>query len=370
MMEIITQISRICLVLQLIFGDGHGQYGGYGIEDGMEYECCPTKKIWGNPDPNMNGMFYLVEMGSVSPMCNSPCIYMKKDGEMDGQKFCFANSMTSNSKCLDGGDNACYELSVGKIANFKKLWRDYVPYFDMIPVPDFPAMLSYENISLNSNDSINTDDCLLRPYVKWSKAISGELEEDPLYTIIQIDVSIQNNQTYIHWMKVNVNGTDSLTGEENMEYTPTFAFRSCNNGTTNHGDRCPRYIIDDPNYQHVFVTLVLRQTTGRIEVDDEEKQNGCNPDLLSPKIRFVNFDWMNNFITKYNLILEAGHFFQSPYTKLVDKLICFYVSCVPPNGTDPPFPGHVVEGVNDLPACEPFTGDPTAPIDYMVLKED
>ena len=48
-----------------------------------EYDCCPSKKIWGSLTPNMDGVYDLVqalELGSLPKGCYSPCVYWKREG--------------------------------------------------------------------------------------------------------------------------------------------------------------------------------------------------------------------------------------------------------------------------------------------------
>merc|ERR1719153_1404015 len=71
-------------------------------------ECCPVKKVWGSIDPDMDGWY--VNVGKKNPQslpwrCNNGCIYVKKTNMM-GMKYCFADSMTSQSYCdaMDDGE--------------------------------------------------------------------------------------------------------------------------------------------------------------------------------------------------------------------------------------------------------------------------
>merc|ERR1719431_858080 len=93
-------------------GNGMG-YGGMG--SGMDGECCPSKKIWGSMNPQMDGMY--VNVGQMSwnklPMrCNSPCVYKRK-GANNGMKYCFGDSQFSQSQCDAGMDDGEEPVDMG-----------------------------------------------------------------------------------------------------------------------------------------------------------------------------------------------------------------------------------------------------------------
>ena len=79
-----------------------------GVTGGMmDGECCPKKSITG-PNNGMNGVYTFVETrpkNTLPSKCNSPCVY-KKEGSTDKMEYCFADSMTHQSKCDDVGDDA------------------------------------------------------------------------------------------------------------------------------------------------------------------------------------------------------------------------------------------------------------------------
>merc|ERR1719153_2041867 len=98
-------------------GMGYGGMGGgmdYGYTpnyamggNGMGGNCCPRKKIWGSMNPKMDGMYVNVGQmpwGKLPRRCNSDCVY-ERMGSYDGLKYCFGDSMYSQSECdADMGD--------------------------------------------------------------------------------------------------------------------------------------------------------------------------------------------------------------------------------------------------------------------------
>merc|ERR1711913_226184 len=92
---------------------GGNGYGGMG--NGMDGECCPSKKIWGSMNPKMDGMY--VNVGQMSwdnlpRRCNSPCAYKRK-GANDGMKYCFGDSQYSQSQCDAGMDDGEEPVDMG-----------------------------------------------------------------------------------------------------------------------------------------------------------------------------------------------------------------------------------------------------------------
>ena len=94
-----------------------------------EYDCCPSKKIWGSLTPNLDGVYDLVQalaLGSLPKRCNSPCVYRKrggsgfgpndggnreaffKMGDVGDKMFCFADSMVSQSECTFAGEEPVF----------------------------------------------------------------------------------------------------------------------------------------------------------------------------------------------------------------------------------------------------------------------
>merc|ERR1711970_1624532 len=103
-------------------GGGMGSGMGSGMGGGMDYgytpnyamggngmggECCPRKKIWGSMNQKMDGMYVNVgkmPWGKLPRRCNSDCVY-ERMGSYDGLKYCFGDSMYSQSECdADMGD--------------------------------------------------------------------------------------------------------------------------------------------------------------------------------------------------------------------------------------------------------------------------
>merc|ERR1719233_178780 len=86
------------------YGSGMGM-GGMGY--GMGGDCCPKKKIWGSMNQKMDGMYVNVgkmPWGKLPRRCNSECVY-ERMGAYDGLKYCFGDSMYSQSECdADMGD--------------------------------------------------------------------------------------------------------------------------------------------------------------------------------------------------------------------------------------------------------------------------
>jgi len=73
----------------------------------MGMDCCPKKKIWGSMNQKMDGMYVNVgkmPWGKLPMRCNSDCVY-EREGSYDGLKYCFGDSMYSQSECAaDMGD--------------------------------------------------------------------------------------------------------------------------------------------------------------------------------------------------------------------------------------------------------------------------
>merc|ERR1711970_1333151 len=84
------------------YGSGMG-----GMGYGMGGDCCPRKKIWGSMNQKMDGMYVNVgkmPWGKLPRRCNSDCVY-ERMGSYDGLKYCFGDSMYSQSECdADMGD--------------------------------------------------------------------------------------------------------------------------------------------------------------------------------------------------------------------------------------------------------------------------
>merc|ERR1719341_2941711 len=108
----------VCLV---VFADVcNGKKGQQRLEAMTEYDCCPAKKIWGSPTPNLDGVYDLVQaldLSSLPKRCNSPCVYQKRGdvgraasqrGDLDGKMFCFADSMVSQSECTFNGEEPVF----------------------------------------------------------------------------------------------------------------------------------------------------------------------------------------------------------------------------------------------------------------------
>merc|ERR1712102_20834 len=68
------------------YGSGMGGYGGYGSGmggmGGYGGMCCEMKYVKGASDPDMDGVYVLLQQVAywdVPEMCNSPCVYAKKE---------------------------------------------------------------------------------------------------------------------------------------------------------------------------------------------------------------------------------------------------------------------------------------------------
>merc|ERR1719320_635567 len=71
------------------------------VPSGMGMDCCPKKKIWGSMNQKMDGMYVNVgkmPWGKLPMRCNSDCVY-EREGSYDGLKYCFGDSMYSQSEC-------------------------------------------------------------------------------------------------------------------------------------------------------------------------------------------------------------------------------------------------------------------------------
>merc|ERR1711862_637319 len=75
--------------------------GMYPSPSPMGMDCCPKKKIWGSMNQKMDGMYVNVgkmPWGKLPMRCNSDCVY-DREGSYDGLKYCFGDSMYSQSEC-------------------------------------------------------------------------------------------------------------------------------------------------------------------------------------------------------------------------------------------------------------------------------
>ena len=114
------------LMVFLVFSavDGFGGQGGDRQAAMDEYDCCPAKKIWGSLTPSLDGVYDLVQaldMSSLPKRCNTPCVYKKRGGPNIGgnrearkmgdvaeKRFCFADSIVSQSECTFDGEEPVF----------------------------------------------------------------------------------------------------------------------------------------------------------------------------------------------------------------------------------------------------------------------
>ena len=104
----LKMILMVCLVLSAVDCRKKGKQ--QRLEAMEEYDCCPAKKIWGSPTPNLDGVYILVEaldLTSLPKRCNSPCVYQKR-GDVEEKMFCFADSMVSQSECTFDGEEPVF----------------------------------------------------------------------------------------------------------------------------------------------------------------------------------------------------------------------------------------------------------------------
>ena len=111
----------VCLVVSAV--NGFGGQGGDRQAAMEEYDCCPAKKIWGSLTPSLDGVYDLVQamdLGSLPKRCNSPCVYKKRGPNIGGnrearkmgdaaeKRFCFADSIVSQSECTFDGEEPVF----------------------------------------------------------------------------------------------------------------------------------------------------------------------------------------------------------------------------------------------------------------------
>jgi len=230
------------------------------------------------------------------------------------------------------------------------------PYNQLVPPNE--ASMSYPlTKTLENNERVLADLTLLPP-----NKMSWPIEKNVLYTVMLIDVSIQNSQSVIQWAVTNIEGNNVAGGDEFMEYVTPVAWRNCFDGATNHGDACTgNGIIYDPDYVHRNVLYVFKQTQGRVTVEPGERNTGCQMNLQSSisNTGTWSYDNLMTFTRKYNLELHAATWFATPYSPMVDKVLCRYHLCygnvfsafLAPSA----FPTTLTSltGVTDRPECGP-----------------
>jgi len=220
-------------------------------------------------------------------------------------------------------------LSTGVTQNtFLSLYKSEVdsPYNSR--VPSKKATIRWDTTGvLKPGQMVTAEQILTRPDVKWdANQWSGQL-----YSILLIDVSIQNKMAAIQWMVTNIPGTNIKKGDEVMEYVPPIAWRNCWQGKDNHGSSCRGTgLIVEPTYNHRNVLWVFRQKK-KVQVPKNERQSGCDLNLgssiIPPDQGVWHFSNITFWIAKYGMVLESGTFFKQPYTRGVGSILCHYSYC-------------------------------------------
>jgi len=236
------------------------------------------------------------------------------------------------------------------------------PFNQMVPPNE--ASLSYPGVSpspIQNDQRILAEQTLYRPSkVTWPS------KRGALYTVMLIDVSIQNNNSVMQWAVANIEGNNIAGGDEFMEYVTPVAWRNCHKNRDNHGGKCSgEGMIYDPDYVHRNVLFVFKQKKGQIRLEKGERNTGCQMNLQST-VSDAGTWHINNvtsFINKYNLELHAGTWFSMPYSPMVGAVLCQYHVCygnllsafLNPNFFDPSDSSTIISlpGITDLPKCGP-----------------
>jgi len=245
--------------------------------------------------------------------------------------------------------------------DFQNLWKVIdAPYNTLIPPTE--ASINYESTRrgpLGLGERILADHTLFRPTATWDV-----LEDDTLYTILLLDISIRNNASVVQWLVTNIEGNNILGGDEIMEYVTPVAWRNCNGGKTNHGESCSgEGVIYDSDYVHNNTLLVFKQPKGvRIDLPATAKNTGCQMNLQS-SLAGQHGPWtftdVQTFMSNYNLDLFAGTYFVVPYSSMVASVLCQYHACY---GT---FFSNFLAGATSLPAITDNTALCGERTDYM-----
>jgi len=226
-------------------------------------------------------------------------------------------------------------------------------------VPEREASVKYKRTAtLKHNEKVLVEETLLKPSdVNWPTD-----DHKGLFTIMLIDTSIRNNHSVIQWAVTNVEDNKVSKGDEILEYVTPVAWRNCYNGLTNHGEACEgEGLIYEEDYVHNNVLYVFKQRRGRIEVEDGERNSGCQLNLQSTISNTGTWSYENllTFVNKYDLEVFAGTWFSVPYSDMVGKVLCRYHKCygnlfsafLAPSV----FPDTLIslEGITDLDECGP-----------------
>jgi len=243
---------------------------------------------------------------------------------------------------------------------FQQNYVDTIEFPYNLLVPPYEATLTYPLSSpqpATHNQRILAELTLSAP----SKA-TWPSDTSSFYTVMLIDVSIRNNQSVIQWAVTNIKGNDITGGDEIMEYVTPVAWRNCYNNLTNHGESCTgEGIIYDKDYVHRNVLYVFKQANGKVEVEDGERNSGCQMNLQSTISNTGTWSYDNviSFMTKYSLELHAATWFATPFSPMVGSVLCQYHACLGNLFSaflaPTVFPTTIISlpGVTDLDKCGP-----------------
>jgi len=251
---------------------------------------------------------------------------------------------------------------------FSSLYTTAVdPPFNSL-VPSKAALIGWDTTGvLEPGQSVTAEQILNRPWAKWRN-----YGKTGLYSILLLDVSIQNNLAAVQWMVTNIPGTNIKAGDEVMEYVPPFAWRNCWQGKDNHGNRCSgEGLIVDPAYNHRNVLWVLRQKR-RVRIPKSERQSGCDLNLgssiIPPGQGVWDFRNVTFWMEKYGMELESGTFFRQPYTRGVGNILCQYSYCQGANTLSGFLAGAPnLPGLTDGPECDGPNLDKKGPINWKAI---
>ena len=114
-------------------------------------------------------------------------------------------------------------------------------------VPPNQAYLSFPGLSpslVQPNQRILAEQTFNRPSkVTWPS------QRGALYTVMLMDVSIQNSMSVVQWVVANIRGNSIAGGDAFMESVTPVAWRNCHKNRDNHGGVCSgEGLIYDPDY--------------------------------------------------------------------------------------------------------------------------
>eukprot|EP00092_Neocalanus_flemingeri_P005668 GFUD01006106.1.p1 GENE.GFUD01006106.1~~GFUD01006106.1.p1 ORF type:complete len:527 (-),score=118.65 GFUD01006106.1:49-1629(-) len=207
-------------------------------------------------------------------------------------------------------------------SRWDNLWAGIGDYDGEVPTQQLGVQFAY-GYTVRPNDTVTAGLLSHRPHLTWPA------DPNSLYTVMIVDNGIERllPQQFIHWMVVNIPGSNVQLGSEVMDYITPFSIEFKDGK------------IDKDSPGHSMLVLVYKQPG---EIMMEETRRGCSAEMLTS----IN----NNgaLARKYNLELVAGNFFHVPYSgQSTEDMICRLTRC-----TKQPFPLDM-PGINDGDECQP-----------------